>query len=113
MLARLGLIIGLLIPNFGYSDTVVKYGVALPKDGEKLGNIKTLHVAYQDKLLSIFTQQYEIGFWTDNTSVKRSSSMIGSASYGLTVNAGYVFLQALSGPALISNTDSQLGSHLR
>ena len=96
------------------ADTVIKYGANVAKDDEPLGSTKAFFVAEQEHWFGPFTRQYEFGGWFDNSGVsgRRNSALIG-ASLGVNVNAGYLYGQALFGPALISRTDSNLGGHLQ
>lgn len=90
-------------------DLIVKYGAQLPQKEEGLGTCKALFVAYQGPLSKQFIYQYEGGFWADNAGMGRKSSAMTGVSGGLNVNTGPFFIQALTGPSLISRTDSVLG----
>jgi hypothetical protein len=99
-------------PAFG--DTVIKYGANVPNKEENIGSTKSLFVADQDILFGPFVRQYEFGGWIDNSGIEgRSSSVMASASLGVHVNAKYAFAQALVGPSIISDTDSNLGGHFQ
>lgn len=89
---------------------MIKYGANVPSEAEKLGRTKALFLSYQDKLFGPIIQQYEGGFWFDNSGIegRRSSGLLGY-SLGVNANAGSFFAQALVGPSLITSTDSNLG----
>ena len=103
------LLLFIFISGLAHADTVVKYGVELPKHGEGYGATKALFLVYQDKWFGPFIYQYEGGTWFDNAGEGRKSSGMINASFGVEVNAGYVFSQALAGPAIISSPDTVLG----
>jgi len=99
----------LLISSLASADTVIKYGGELPKGNEGLGASKALFIAYQQPLFSSLYEQYQLGAWFDNVGNGRKSSAVASYSWGVNINAGYVFGQASLGPALISSPDTILG----
>lgn len=103
----------LLFCSSVYADSIIKYGVAVPKNGESKGATKAIFLTYQDHWFGPFIKQYEGGYWADSVGNGRSSSLMGSASFGVNVNAGVVFTQALVGPAYISNPDTILGGPLQ
>lgn len=94
-------------------DLVVKYGAQIPQKNEGIGASKALFLAYQAPITSQFIYQYEGGFWADNGGNGRKSGGLTGLSGGVNVSAGYVFLQALTGPAYLTTTDSILGGHLQ
>ena len=107
------LLILLLGFNIAQADLIVKYGAEIPKKDEGLGASKALFLSYQSLLNRLFIYQYETGFWADNAGSGRKSSFLTGPSIGVNVEAGYFYAQALSGPAIISATDSLLGGHLQ
>jgi hypothetical protein len=107
-------ILSLLIAAPSYADTIVKYGVNVSREDEKLGSTKAIFIADQAPILGPIIRQYEIGGWVDNTGKPgQRSSLLGGASAGIHVNAGYLYAQALVGPSLISAPDSALGGHFQ
>lgn len=103
-----------LISSSAMADTVAKYGVNVPREGEKLGSSKTIFLSNQASIGGPFIRQYEIGGWVDNTGKPgQKSSLLVSPSVGLNVNAGVVYAQALVGPSLISSPDSVLGGRFQ
>lgn len=105
----------MLISLVSSADTVIKYGANVPSDSEKMGRTKAIFISQQQMVFphvgaNWLITQYEIGAWFDNSGINgRSSSSMGSVSAGINVNTGYIFGQALVGPALISAPDSNLG----
>jgi hypothetical protein len=104
----------LLLTTSSFADTVFKYGVNVPSGDKKLATTKALFIGEQSKLLGSVISQWELGGWFDNSGIEgRKSSVLGSVSLGVHVNAGYLFTQALIGPALMLPTDSNLGGPLQ
>lgn len=99
-----------LFTSTALADTVIKYGVNVPREGEKLGSIKSIFLSNQAPIWGPVIRQYEIGGWVDNTGKPgQKSSLMVSPSVGVHVNAGVVYTQALVGPAFISSPDTALG----
>ena len=108
---KLSILYILLLSSSALADTVIKYGVNVPKPDESLGSTKAIFVSKQYPLgSSSFIYQLEVGGWFDNTGLAghRGSALV-SASVGLDVSADVFFAQALVGPALITHPDSVLG----
>lgn len=102
----------LQLPFSALAESTIKYGAAIPKNQEKFGTAKALFLGYQEEFW-VLTKQYEAGFWSDSVGNGRKSSGMLSASLGVTVYAGYVYFQALSGPGLITSPDNQLGGNFQ
>lgn len=104
----------LLAASSASADTIVKYGANIPTQSENLGTTKAIFVAHQNRLIGPLVTQLEAGAWFDNSGgAGRRSSAMGSASFGVHVNSGYVYCQALVGPAVISTPDSALGGRFQ
>jgi len=104
----------LILANHAQADTIVKYGSNVQSESERLGSTKAIFLAYQEKVVGPIITQYEFGGWFDNTGIEgRKSSALLGISWGVHANAGYVFGQALVGPAAISDTDINLGGHFQ
>lgn len=111
---KLLLILSFLFASTAFADTAIKYGVNVPREGEKLGSSKSIFLSNQAPIWGPIIRQYEIGGWVDNTGKPgQKSSLMGSVSAGVHVNAGVVYAQALVGPTLISTPDSALGGRFQ
>ena len=104
-------IVALLLAASASAETIIKYGVALPKNPEEgFSDVKAMFISKQGQVTGPLVYQLEGGGWTDSIKhTGRKSSLMASPSLGINVNAGYVFTQALLGPAVISSPDSILG----
>ena len=107
------LILLICSPDLAWADAVAKYGVMIPKECESLSATKAVFVSKQSSLGGPFIKQLEVGGWDDTDGRGRKSSGMASASAGLNVNAGYIFAQALVGPAIISTPDKLLGGRFQ
>lgn len=108
------MILAFLSISTAYADTVVKYGVNVPRENERLGSSKAIFLSNQAPIWGPIIRQYEVGGWVDNTGKPgQKSALMVSPSAGVNVNAGVVYAQALVGPSLISNTDTVLGGHFQ
>lgn len=103
----------LLLAQTVAAETIVKFGAQIPKGQEGLGGSKTLYLAYQNHFNGPFIFQTEGGFWIDNVGGGRKSASLLGTSLGVHVKAGYVFAQALTGPAVITDRDTILGGNLQ
>lgn len=98
----------LLMPTLAHAvEPYVKYGLGLNSD---ITNVKVIAAGVETPAFGFFNYQFEGGAYYDNT---QTQGLIGfsSASLGVSVkSASGLFAKMYVGPALITQTDSRLGS---
>ena len=105
------LILLFLLAQTCLADTYIKYGIGISKD-QQLGEVKVIAGGYQTPIYESIISQIELGYWSD-PHLGRKSSIFGNVSFGLDIQAGILYTQALWGIALISQTDSILGGNFQ
>ena len=97
------------------ADSIVKYGLGVGSSAKNSNTeVKTISIAYQENAFGPIIYQLEGGIWTDSRSdVKRKGSGFGDAGIGFNIDAGNLYCQTVVALAIITDTDSMLGSHFQ
>lgn len=101
-------IIGMLTATQAMAGSYIKFGSgALTQD---IAETRVIEVGYKHRLGFLLDYELGLGYYADRRSdLGRKSSVYSTASLGLDVKTGGVYIEAFGGLALISNPDSLLG----